>query len=48
MDQKPKIRKRWIINPKTKVKGSKKTYKRAAVKNQLQKAAKEVRDEETT
>lgn len=38
----PKIRKTWVINPKTRVKESLKKYKRAKVKKELKKITKEL------
>jgi len=36
----PKVRRKWAINPKTRVKESEKTYKRAKLKQQLKKELK--------
>jgi len=45
---KPKIRRTWKINPKTRVKKSDKIYKRTKAKQQLKKIVKRTEDEENT
>ena len=39
----PKIRKKWAINPKTRVKKSKKIYNRKKLKKELKEVIKEVK-----
>jgi len=42
--KKPKVRKKWIINPKTQVKKSKKSYKRQEAKKELKEFVREVKN----
>ena len=44
----PKIRRKWVINPKTRIRESLKRYKRAKAKKELRKIRKRVKDEENT
>ncbi|NQT95666.1 MAG: hypothetical protein HQ572_04370 [Candidatus Omnitrophica bacterium] len=44
----PKIRKRWSINPKTRVKDSKKIYKRQKRKKEIKEIAEEVKNGKNT
>ena len=39
----PKIRKKWVINPKTRIKKSKKVYNRKKIKKELKETIKEVK-----